>query len=513
MKRCNNGLNPVYIFMVVYFLVFISSGLVAFSAEGDLLEITVEEAILIALENNQSLKVERFTPSIQRTFEGEEESRFDPVFDGGAGYSREKSPETSRTTGDLFDNTSDMTSLNAGLSKYLSTGTEAGVDLSTNRTTSDLLNSDEYETRLGLSLTQALLRGRGREVNLASLRQARLNTEVSQYELRGFTEALVAQVEYAYWDFALADRQVKILEDSLDLAEQQLWQTEQMIQVGSMAETELAAAKAEIAFRRQNLINARSNTEVTRLRLLRLLNPSGPNIWERKVNLLVEPVLPEVELEGPEGHVALAMRMRPELNQARLEVEIDELQIVRTKNGLLPLLDLFITLGKTGYSDSFGTSYSNLSEDYYDLGAAIRIQYPFRNRAARSGHERSLLRHEQSMEALNNLTQLAELDVRTAYIEVTRQLEQISATRATRESEEEKLRVEQERFRVGRSTNFLVTAAQRDLLLSRLTEVQAIADYLKALVSLYRQDGSLLQRRGISAPGEKPITLPENKKS
>jgi outer membrane protein len=338
-----------------------------------------------------------------------------------------------------------------------------------------------------------------------------LDTKISDYELRGFVEALVAEVEQTYWDYALAKRQIKILDDSLKLAEQQLYETEEMIKVGRMAETEIAAVNAEIALRRQNLITAKANLTTTGLRLLRLLNPPGPDIWDRELVLLVQPTLPKIELDDVGVHVALALRMRPDLNQARLSLQIDELQIVKTKNGLLPVMDLFITLGKTGYADSFGGSVSDLTDDFYDLSAAIRFEYPFRNRNAEANYGRSLLQRNQEEQAVENLAQLVELDVRTAYVEVNRDKEQITATKVTRESQEESLRVETEKFRVGKSTNFLVAQAQRDLVVSQLAEVQAIANYLKAIVELYRLEGSLLERYGISVPGREPIPTSEEK--
>ena len=113
----------------------------------------------------------------------------------------------------------------------------------------------------------------------------------------------------------------------------------------------------------------------------------------------------------------------------------------------------------------------------------------------------------RGIDALDNLSQLVEVDVRTAYIEVDRTKQQISASSITRKFNEEKLRTETEKLRVGKSTSFLVAQAQRDLLVSRINEVQALANYLKALIDLYRQDGSLLARRGISAPGREPINL------
>jgi outer membrane protein TolC len=357
-------------------------------------------------------------------------------------------------------------------------------------------------------VTQALLQGRGLDVNLANLRQAELDTRFSQYELRGFIEALVAQVEETYWNYALSQRRIEIFQNSLQLAEQQLRETEEIIKVGRMAETEVAAAKAEIALRRQNLINARSDMATTRLRLLRLLNPPSPDLWKQEVLLLNQPAVPQVRLDDVATHVEVALRMRPDLNQARLEVELGDLEIVKTKNGLLPKLDLFMNLGKTGYADSFSSSMSNIGEDDYDILAGIRFEYPPRNRDARARRERALLGREQAAEALENLAQLVELDVRSAYIETNRAKEQIYATAATRQLQEESFRVETEKFRVGRSTNLLVAQAQRDLVISQISEIQAVVNYLQALVELHRLEGSLLERRGIIAPGREPVILP-----
>jgi len=76
---------------------------------------------------------------------------------------------------------------------------------------------------------------------------------------------------------------------------------------------------------------------------------------------------------------------------------------------------------------------------------------------------------------------------------------------ATPRFDEEKLRTETEKLRVGRSTSYLVAQAQRDLLASRIAYGRALVSYIKALINLYRLDGSLLERRGIAAPGREPV--------
>jgi len=462
------------------------------------LEISVRSAILLSLENNRALKVEKFNPAIRRTAEEETRAAFDPVLAGTYSRSRERREIESRPSSTGVNS---EIALDLELSEYLPTGTDIDLEISTQKTWASLYSDDLHESRLGLSITQALLQGAGLEYNLASLRQARLDTVVSLYELRGFAESLVAQVEETYWDYALTQQQIKIFEESLNLAQQQKDETEEMIKIGYLAESELAAAQAEIALRREGLINARSNLEKIRLQLLRLLNPPDSNQWQREINLLHQPAMPEVTLDDIESHVEVALRMRPDLNQARLKVRQGDLEIVKTRNGLLPRLDFFISLGKSGYADSFARSVRDIDEDSYDAGAGLSLEFPLVNRKAQARYQASLFSRSQADDAVKNFVQLVQVDVRSAYIEVNRTGEQITATAATRALQEEKARIEAEKFRVGKSTTLLVAQAQRDLLSSRISEIQAITNYLKALIELYRLEGSLLERRGILAPG------------
>ena len=471
------------------------------------LEIAVQDAILLALENNRALSVQRLAPSIRRTYEEEERAKFDPTLGASLSALRERVRAESRTTGAMTDTRSTGTGAGAGITGFLPTGTELSVGLTTDRYWSDMY-SDQHATRLGLTVTQALLRGAGLGVNLANLRQARLDTLSSQYELRGFTENLVAQVETTYWNYALAQRQIDIFQQSLDLAGQQLSETQERINVGKLAETELAAIQAEVALRREALINARSNLATIRLRLLRLLNPAAGNLmWTRDIVLKNLPAVPDVKLDDVESHAAVALRMRPDLNQARLGVERGNLEVIKTKNGLLPKMDLFISLGKTGYAESFGSSVGDIGGRSYDISAGITFEFPIGNRDAQSRHRRAAISRQEAEEAIENLAQLVELDVRSGYIEANRALEQIEATAATRRFQEEKLRAETEKFRVGKSTSLLVAQTQRDLVASQISEIQAVVNYLNSLVDLFRLEGSLLERRGISAPGRQPVDM------
>jgi outer membrane protein TolC len=204
-------------------------------------------------------------------------------------------------------------------------------------------------------------------------------------------------------------------------------------------------------------------------------------------------------------HGEVALRLRPEINETKLQIQQGDLQIVQTKNGMLPQLDLFMTLGQTGYAKSFGSSITALNGPDYSAIVGVTGSYTLENRAARGAYHAAVLTREQTEESLNNLVQSVQVDVRTQYIEVERTRQQIDATRATRIAQETAYTVEKEKFNVGKSTSLLVAQAERDLLASQLAEVQAVTGHLKALVALYRLEGSLLYRRGLEAPGGQPV--------
>ncbi len=463
------------------------------SAEGPLV-LSVDDAVLYGLARNRALRVEVLRPEIQRARAAEAEARFEPWLSGSAGTGRDRI--ASRTEGALAATQTERLDAGWEIVKPTAFGGTLGIDAGWRRDETPVGGWETHRLRAGLSATQPLLRGAGRKVNLAAIRQAERAVRMSDYELQAFAEAVMAEIESVYWEYALATRRIEIVRESKLLAEQQLREIERRIEVGALAETERAAARAEVALRREALINARSTADALRYRILRLLN--APGDWDRVVTLRDDPVLPDPlpPREKPARRMERALEMRPELRQARWAIEQGELDVVQTRSGLLPRLDLFLRLGRTAYADSFSDAASDGDGDM-DWSAGVRFEVPLGRGAERARHQRSVLTRHQAEEALHNLAQTVQLDIRTASIELERAAEQIEATAATRTLQEEKLRAEEQKFSVGRSTSLLVAQAQRDVMAGRIAEVEAITLYLRALVRLHRLEGTLLERRGM----------------
>lgn len=484
--------------------VFCSGALAQGSPAGDspapdTLSIRLQQAISLALERNPTIAIERLGPEIARTYSREEAAEFHPLLTADASKSRSKVERFLGSQPEPFELTTDRVAYGLGITEALPTGTSISANASVSGSISSIY-TDQYVGQIGLTITQSLLKGLGPGYSMANLRKARVDVEISRLELKAVAEQIVADVERGYWDLFLAKREMQIQERSLELADRQLNESKERIAVGRLAELELAAVEAEVATRKESLIDAQSRYEQARLHLLFLLNPSDNEYWDIVPVTIDEPFSPVDTLDAVQVHVELADEYRPDLGQARLDLEKNRLDAARTRNGLLPVLDLFVSLGKTSYAQSLNESMPDIGSPFYDVSAGLTFEMPLLNGQARAEHARSKYTREQLELALSNMSRMVQRDVRSAYVEVLRSREQINATKVARELQEQKESAELEKYRVGKSTNYLVMQAQRDLTESHLDEARAMVSYLNALVNLYLMEGTLLERRGIQSP-------------
>jgi outer membrane protein len=463
---------------------------------SDTLRIGLQEAILLGLENNSTVTIQRLDPKIMKTYAKEAGAAFEPEISATGQKSESKSQRrlgAQRTPFDLKDDRFDMT---AEITEFLPTGTTISASAGMTGSVSNLY-TDQYTGSASVTVTQSLLKGFGFCANLADLRQARLDVEISKSELKGVAESVTADIEKGYWDIFLTRQEMDIQQKSLTLAEKQLAESLERVTVGKLPELELAAVYAEVAARRGLLIDARSSHEQARLQFLYLLNPRTESFWTALPLPVDRPFLPVDSLDEITLHEQVGMKCRPDLEQARLSLEKGELEVARTTNGLLPQLDVFISLGRTSYSEVFREAYPDLQSPFYQANAGLTFSFPVLERKASAQWSRAKYSRDQQALAVENMEKLVQWDIRSAYVEVLRFRQQIEATRVTREMQEKKLAAELEKFRVGKSTNYLVLQSQRDFTASQLDEARAMVAYLNALVDLYVSEGSLLERRGI----------------
>nr|MDA3962558.1 TolC family protein [Planctomycetota bacterium] len=339
------------------------------------LVIRVEDAVLLAVANNRDLRVRRFDPTIAATFEDIERGVYDPEVFARASLARD---ETQVLGADIE---TDETELTLGLRQALPSGT--ALELRAEQTDTELTGAaDVSESRIGLTVTQALLRGFGPAVNMAQIRQAAIEADISRAELRAFAEAVVAETEIAYWRLVQAGERIAIVDESLRVAERQRDDTLARIAVGGAARSDAAATRSEVARRKQALIQARSERAGSGLRLLRLVTPFDRLDFDRKVTLTTDAAISPGELGTLGERIALSQTKRPELQEARMRFEQRRLEVVRTRNGLLPRLDFFVELASSGVGGSVGQAWQDLDGDRVELEVGLDFSYRLGDRSA-----------------------------------------------------------------------------------------------------------------------------------
>lgn len=464
-------------------------------------QLSVEDAVFLALRNNRNLRIQELEPVRAGAFLLTERGAFEPELFATYQYEVESVSETDRGTGSAFNVEGNDHSGTVGIRQTLPTGTEVELGVRQARSVSSRTPEDQ-SARVGLSVTQSLLRGFGPAANLANIRAARLAQAASEAELAGFTEALVAEVETAYWQYRRAREEITVFERSLAVAEQQQSEIEAQIEVGTLPNIAAAAIRAEVARRQQELIDARSLATARRLRLAQLILPPGVPLESTTLEPIAPAALPDDTITDASDRLQLALQARPDLQEALRRYEQGQLEVTHTRNGLLPRLDLFLDYGKTGYAQLFQRTFENLSDDTYDLTVGVEFDLPLGNRAARGRELAARVDRDQALEAVRNLERLIELDMLLALNEVERLRQQVDATARRLELQRLAAQAEQDRFDFGTGTSLQLAQAQRDLLEAEIDAVGARIDYRIALVNLHLAEGSLLARRGITLPAK-----------
>ena len=468
-------------------------------AYSGVLKLSLGQALVRGLMENSALRVQRYSPAIARTNVLAARGVFDPVVTGSV------SSTQTRTPAGNTDSDNNSTTAQAGISQFLPTGTTIAANAGTSINNGSGGVGQASDVNGALTITQALLRGGNLQANLASIRSAKLGVSISKYELRGVAESTVYNIITAYWAYALAQQNVSILQSAVNVARQQVMETKAFINVGRIAESQLPASIAQLASEQQSLIAAQGAMQNARLNLLQLITPPQHAFWKRHLVLLNQPFVPAQQLAPVQEHVKLAMKMSPIINQTKLEIQQGDLSVIQTRNGLLPRLDLFLALGKTGYANDFGHAFDNLDGPGYSIGGGLSFSYPLLNRSAEAAYQGAELSRDQLEASLANLVQTVELAVRNDYTTAQTDRRQIAAAIANTAAQAETLKATQGQFRVGEATSLQVAQAQTTLLSAQLTQAQSVVNYLDALATLYLEEGTLLERSGLSSPGAYPL--------
>jgi len=491
---------------------------------GEVQALALQEAIAQALQNNldieqfrQSVRIAEFSLFSLRGF-------YDYTSAAEIGFRSSIIPNASTISGGTSGSLSSKSLYyNFTTSKqFEQTGGNlfAEFDNSRSRSSSRFNGlNPQYNTTLTFTYTQPLLRNFSLDASRRSIQLAKKSLDLSDSQFRQRVIEIINQVQRAYWDLVYAILNEKIARDSVDLARTQLDNNRKMVDAGTLAPIELRSTEAQLETAKGNVILALQGitTAENSLKILLLKDPND-KLWYSEISPVDKPLKSELAFNLEES-TGLALKNRPELDQMRLQAEQKEIDIKYYTNQLKPQLDFVGIYTNTGlggaeanavdvggggsttlprFIGGYGTSLKNLfGQDFRTYQAGVRLSFPWNNRTAKANLGRSLAEQRQLDARQRQLVEVVQVDVRNALQAVVASKQRYEAAQAGELAAEAQYNGEQERYRAGLSTNFVVLQRLTDLSVARGTAVRALTDYNKALADLQRVTGMTLMSNNV----------------
>lgn len=521
---------------------------------GQVQSLTMQDAITLGLQNN--LDIEQFRQGVQIADRNLYSLKgiYDILSTSDVNYRSTTQPIVSIFGGGGATSSLNQKSLtyNFTTSQFMQqTGGYWEVDFTNGRTvtssTASLLTT-QYNPTLTLQFTQPLMRNFGIDQNRHLIEIAQKTLDLSDSQFRQRVIEIINSVQRGYWDLVFAIRNEKIARESVQLAKQQLDNNRKMVDAGTLAPIELRSTEAQLETAKGNVIVALQGitTAENALKIL-LLKDSGDKMWYAAIAPTDEPQFNQPTFDLEEA-TRVALKNRPELDQMRLQTEQKNIDIKYYTNQTKPQIDFVgnygsiglagtpstIVSGSSGFDSTTQGILNNLNlalnklnlatfnptpptsqalgsnvlsrfnggyfqalhnlftQDFKTYQFGVHFSLPWRNRTAEGNLGRTLAESRQLDARQRQLVESVGVDVRNALQAVVASRQRYEAANAAELASLAQYNGEQERYRAGLSTNFVVLQRLTDLSVAKGNTVRALTDYNKALADMQRVTGMTL---------------------
>lgn len=389
------------------------------------------------------------------------------------------------------------------------------------RVNSQFFNLNPYTSGdLDFQITQNLLQGFGTAVNGRNIRVQKNNLRVTDLQFKQQVITTISSVLNLYWDLVSFHQDLEARKQALQAAQTLLEDNRKQVSLGALAEIEITRAEAQLYASQQDLTISETNLLQQELVLKNALSRSGvatPTLADVHVVPLDKMAVPDKDEFKPlDQLVEGALGQRVEIEQARVNLQSNELNLVGVKNSLKPTLQAFAELtnnGLTGQLTALGAvqagvpylagGYPNLlgeiaRRNYPNYSAGFSLNIPLRNRAAQADYVTSVIEIRQNQLTLQKNVNQVRVDVQSAMIGLQQARARYDAAVKARVLQQQTLDADQRKYGLGASTVYQVVQDQRDVANAQSTEVQAMANYSHARITFDQALGTTLEVNHVS---------------
>jgi outer membrane protein TolC len=440
------------------------------AADGPRIELTLADAVSLALRDNRTIKSAYLKRIAQKFDLRVAEDRFSPRLTLSSAYIASRANGVSANTADVTPIVTMSTPTGALLAlsapNSYNTGGGGGLNASSS---------------LNFTVIQPLLRGGGTEAAMAPVRIARIDEKIDRLTLKQTVSRTVSEVVLAYREFLKGQEQLHIAEEALKRSRALLVVNRALIDAGRMAEIDIVQAEADVATQEFSVEDAANQLDAARLALLAALAVS-PRTDIRTVDSLTAEQM-HIDLDRA---LAIAFENQPEYLVQILTIERSKMAVAVAKNQRLWDLS---AVGGANVGRSRDTWGRNRDTGSY---GGLQLVVPLGDLSQEQGEVTATVAQRDAELKLEAVRQQVEQNTRDSVRNVRIRWRQLELARKARDLAARKLEVEGEKLRVGRSSNFQVLSFENDLRNADNARLGALIAYLNALTILDQQLGTTL---------------------
>ena len=471
-------------------------------------KMSLDDCIQSALEKNLDVRIARYNPPMSLSDLQAAYAGYNPTFTAGGQHSYSKSGGGfNPSIGVVPASEANDNSFNSGITGLMPWGLnynlKGNISESYGTGAQGPLSApfDNSSGSASLTMSQPVLKNFWIDQTRFNIKVAKNRIKYTDLGLKQTIMNIATTVEQAYYDLIYARENVLVQEKAVELATQLEVENRKRVEVGALAPLDQKQAEAQAASTRATLIAAKGTLVIQENTIKQLIFDNFSAV--QPVDLQpTAPLSAPIQVFDRQISWSIGLAERPDLLQAKLDVERQGITLKYNFNQLFPELDV------TG-SYGFGAGGSDIREYYQafdQIGQGSRpfytfgglLTYPIGNTGARANYKKSKLAMEQYVLALKKLEQSIIIAIDNDIVQAKSSYQQVAATRSAREYAADALAAEQKKLENGKSTTYTVLQMQRDLTTARGNEIQALATYNKALAQLSLDEGTTLKRLSIN---------------
>ena len=316
------------------------------------LQLSLRAYLELVMANNPNINLQKLAVYEQENAIQRALSPFDPMMNASFNATRSETPSN-----DVLQGAAVRSNLGqigrAAYNQTFDTGTQFQSVWVSNRTS----NNSQFQTfnpaitqSWLAQVTQPLLRGRGRDIQRIPVMIAQSRLDQTEEQVRQQILGLIFQAENAYWDVVQQRERLRVQQNNLAIGKAFLDRSRRELELGAISpldiyqpEQQYATAQVGVTLAQYRLQQAE---DAVRRQIGADLDPDFRNV-PLELTEKVDPPANAPQFE-PEETVNVALANRPEIEQRRRLLHIDDLQIRQATNNLRPDVSINASYQSTG---------------------------------------------------------------------------------------------------------------------------------------------------------------------